>query len=345
MKKILINFPGHGEGKLFNTNARDAVLDPFIYLRDRLKDIGYDLMTADDHHVEDCAWVWFWDTVNLDMPSHRLLNLARKLKRALLGIKPAPGARNLYQEIVRAGLRDRMVLFTGEPPAIIPRNWDARAHRLFPVIFTWNDSYVDGKKFYKFHWPLASRFPDIEDIPFQRRKLLVNISGNKFATHPRELYTARRQTIRYFEQHHPDDFDLYGVGWDEDRNAQGSYPSYRGILKNKWDVYPRYRFGVCYENMWGEPGWITEKIFDCMRAGVVPIYYGAPNITDFVDEQTFIDRQKFDSEADLADFLFSITESDFAHYRESIRQYLKSDKFAMFLPPAFADNIIHVLSL
>lgn len=345
MKKILINLSGHGEGKLFNPNARDNCLDPFIYLRDRLKAIGYDLMTADNHSVEDCAWVWFWNTTGLDISSSGLLTFARKLKRAMIGTKQAAGVRNLYQDSVRAGLRDRMVLFTGEPAATLQQNWDTRAHRMFPVIFTWNDRYVDGKKFYKFHYPLAGQFPDIEDIPFNCRKLLVNISGNKFSTHPWELYSARRQTIRYFEHHHPDDFDLYGVGWDEDRNSQGLYPSYRGTLRNKWDVYPQYRFGVCYENMQGEPGNVTEKIFDCMRAGVVPIYFGAPNITDFVDEQTFIDRQRFESEADLADFLFSTTKNNFMHYREAIQQYLKSEKFAKFLPPAFADNIINILSL
>jgi len=345
MKKILISFPGHGESKLFNPEARDAVLHPFIYLRDRLKEHGYNLMTADDHSVEGCAWVWFWDTLSVDIPSYGLRSVVRTIKHAMFGSKPAQGARQLYQECVRTGLRDRAVLFTGEPPAIIPRNWDPRVHKLFSIIFTWNDSYVDGKKFHKFCWPLTGQFPEIEEVPFHSRKLLVNISGNKFSTHPRELYTARRQTIKYFEQHHPNDFDLYGVRWNSDGIHQDFYKSYRGAPKHKWDVYPYYRFGVCYENMRDEPGWITEKIFDCMRAGVVPIYWGAPNITDFVDEGTFIDRRNFKSDAELADFLLSVTEKDYAHYKHAIQHYLHSDKFAMFLPPAFAQNIIRVLSL
>jgi len=342
VKKILISFPGHGEGKLFNANARDACLDPFIYLRNRLKIIGYDFMTADNHSVEGCSWVFFWDFVGVEIPPPRWLKFARKVKHAVLGPPSTRSTRNLYEEAVRVGLQDRVVLFTGEPPTIIPENWDKRAHRLFPVIFTWNDRLVDGKKFYKFHIPQTSLFHKINEIPFSNRKFLVNISSNKFSKHPRELYSVRRNTIRYFEKNHPNDFDLYGFGWDD---GEDSYPSYRGTVKNKWDVYPRYRFGVCYENILDEPGYITEKIFDCMRAGVIPIYLGASNIKDYVDEDAFIDRRKFPSDSDLAEFLFSINENVFNGYMEAIRNYLASERFSKFLPPAFANTIISVLSL
>ena len=183
------------------------------------------------------------------------------------------------------------------------------------------------------------------DIPPDRRKLLVNVSSNKFSSHPKELYTARRRTIRYFEKHHPDQFDLYGTGWNQPNAEQASYLSYRGIVKHKWDVFPRYRFGLCYENMRDAPGYVTEKIFDCMRAGCVPIYWGAPNIPDFVDAEAFIDRRTFTSDAELAERLLAITEREYGHYRRAIQQYLHSDRVKAFLPEAFADNLIRVLSL
>ena len=145
--------------------------------------------------------------------------------------------------------------------------------------------------------------------------------------------------------HHPEQFDLYGMSWNQPEIDQAFFPSYRGTVKHKWDMFPQYRFGLCYENMRDEPGYITEKIFDCMRAGCVPVYWGAPNITDYVDVEAFIDRRKFKSNAELADFLLAMTENEFAHYRQAIQEYLQSDRFAKFLPPAFADNIIRVLSL
>lgn len=345
MRKILINFPGLEQGKLFNPDARDGCLDPYMYLRDRLRKHGYELETVDDHSVKGCAWVWFWDAVGVDKPPYWLRDIAQFIKHVVLGRRRLTGNRQLYRECMQAGLQDRVVLFTGEPPVVRPSNWDPKIHKLFPIIFTWNDDYVDGKKFHKFYYPLTGQFPEVLDVPFNQRKLLTSISSNKFSSHPKELYTARRETIRYFEQHHPEEFDLYGEGWNQPETDRAFHPSYRGIVRHKWDVYPYYRFGLCYENTRDEPGYVTEKIFDCMRAGCVPIYWGAPNISDYVDAEAFIDRRKFQSNAELADFLLAMTERDFMRYRQAIREYLNSEQFTKFLPPAFAENIIQVLSL
>ncbi|WP_165849395.1 hypothetical protein [Candidatus Cryosericum septentrionale] len=253
MERILLEVPGHGEDTLFNPDVRDAVTDPFIYLRDRLQELGYALETADDRGVEGCARVWFWDAAGVYGPPYGLRDVARLVKSI--------GRRRLYQESIRAGLRDRIVLFLFEPPAVSRTNWDPRIHKLFPLVFTWNDSYVDEKKFHKFCWPLTGWFPDVPDIPYSDRKLLVNISGNKFSSHPRELYTARRKTIKYFEQHYPEQFDLYGTGWNQPGIDRVHFSSYRGTVKHKWDAYPRYRFGLCYENMCDEPGLYYGEAF------------------------------------------------------------------------------------
>ena len=114
---------------------------------------------------------------------------------------------------------------------------------------------------------------------------------------------------------------------------------------NKWDVLPQYRFSLCYENIHDEPGWVTEKIFDCMRAGCVPIYWGTPNITDYVDADAFIDRRRFNSDSELEAYLLSITEKEYERFQEAMQDYLASGRFAKFLPPAFADTIIGALQL
>src|SRR5260221_513096 len=109
-------------------------------------------------------------------------------------------------------------------------------------------------------------------VPFSEKRLLVNISYNKYSSQPGELYSARREAIGYFERHRPDDFDLYGVGWLGTQTLRGSsgrgerHPSYRGAVTNKWDVLPRYKFSLCYENSRDQPGCVTEKIFDCLRS-------------------------------------------------------------------------------
>jgi hypothetical protein len=334
---------------MFDPNERDGYNDPLIYLRDRLYQLGYHLKTADNNALNDCEWVLFYDENSVN-PYSGWRGLARRLRAGLQG---KPLFRNLYDECVNVGMEHKIALCLWEPPSVSPKNWDPKLHKLFPLIFTWHDNYIDERKFIKIHWPQTRQFPCVPNISFLNKKLLINISMNKFSRHPRELYSARLGSIRYFEQNQPDKFDLYGVGWNRPVNilekilpiTRQIYPSYRGTVKNKWDVLPQYRFSLCYENIHDEPGGVTEKIFDSMRAGCVPIYWGAPNITNYVDADAFIDRRRFNSDSELEAFLLSITEKEYERFQEAILDYLASERFAKFLPPAYADTIIRALHL
>jgi len=342
MRKILIHAPSFSGGRLFDPGARDSCLEPFVHLRHRLLALGYQLETSDDRSVEECAWVWFWDvpdTVTSGVNSSFWGRIGEWRKSR------GTRERDVYRECIRAGLRHKLALFLAEPPVVLPQNWDPAMHELFPVIFTWRDDYVDGRKFLKFREAVPSQFPEVPRVPFGARKLLVNISGNKCSVHPNELYSARRETIRHFERSRLYDFDLYGVGWDDPSKIDAVYPSYRGTVKHKWEVYPYYRFGLCYENMRDVPGLVSEKIFDCMRAGCVPIFWGASNITDHVDAEAFVDRKAFKSDSELERFLEGVSEREYGRYHEAMRDYLASDRFAAFLSPAFANTIIRGLRL
>ena len=335
---------------MFDPNERDGYNDPAIYLRDRFYQLGYSLKTADNNALDDCEWVLFYEGISVK-PYSGWRGLARRLRAGLQG---KPLFRNLYDECVKAGMEHRIALFLWEPPSVSPENWDPELHKLFPLIFTWHDNYIDGRKFIKIYVPQTSQFPSVPKIAFKDRKLLINISMNKFSRHPQELYSARRAAIRYFEQNQPENFDLYGgVGWNHPANlwekilpiTRQIYPSYRGTVQNKWDVLPQYRFSLCYENIYDEPGYVTEKIFDCMRTGCVPIYWGAPNISDYVGTDAFIDRRRFNSDSELEAFLLNITEKEYERFQEAMQDYLASERFAKFLPPAYADTIIRVLGL
>ena len=350
MRTILIHSLSGSNNRMFDPNERDAYNDPSIYLREKLLELGYHLTTADDNPLQDCARVLFYDVGSVFPPYSGVRGLARRLRDQLQGKRPA---RDLYAECVKSGLQKQTALFLWEAPAVSQANWDRRLHQQFPVILTWNDAVVDGRKYQKIYWPQTRQFPSMPKISFDQKKLLVNISMNKSSRHPRELYSARRATIRHFERARPNEFDLYGVGWDRPLGlaerafafTRPTYPSYRGSVRHKWDVLPRYRFSLCYENIRDEPGWVTEKIFDSMRARCVPIYWGAPNITDYVDAEAFIDRRQFKSDGELEAYLLSITEQEYERFQEAIQDYLQSERFAVFLPPAYAETIIRALGL
>ena len=189
------------------------------------------------------------------------------------------------------------------------------------------------------------KIPKICEVPFAEKKLLINISYNKISDHPTELYSERLKSIRYFEKAFPDQFDLYGFGWDKLNPGELAFISYKGPVDNKWDVLPRYKFALCYENNYNQLGYITEKIFDCLRADCVPIYWGAPNIHEYVDAGCFIDRRNFESNKDLEKYITQITEDDYKKFREAKKEYLLSDRFKQFTSDAFAQNFINILKL
>jgi alpha(1,3/1,4) fucosyltransferase len=327
MRDILIHIPDFSDGRLF-APARDQCHEPFVRLRDRLRDIGYELKTSDSHPIATAHRILFFD---LPIEARRHKGLWSRRGRE----------RNLLQECLEHDLQDRLALLLIEPPVVHPQNWDVERHKPFPTIFTWSDALVDGTRYLKLHEPVPSEIPAPPHVPFSARTLLIAISGNKRSSHPAELYSARRAAIRYFSRVAPNDFHLYGYGWRFWERPR----SFRGIVRNKWEVLPNYRFGICYENVRGFDGCVSERIFDCLRSRCIPVYWGAPNIDQYVDRHCFIDRTQYSSEDDLLRFLRDMSEAEFTRRLDAIDSYLRSERFRKFLPDAYADTIISGLKL
>jgi len=72
----------------------------------------------------------------------------------------------------------------------------------------------------------------------------------------------------------------------------------------------RYRFTLAFENA-VEPDYVTEKVYDALTAGSVPVYLGAPNVAAFVPvPHCFIDVTRFAGPADLAAYLNRLVEDE-----------------------------------
>ena len=118
------------------------------------------------------------------------------------------------------------------------------------------------------------------------------------------------------------------------------YPSYRGKITSKREILKRYKFSICYENARDIPGYITEKLFDCFFAGCVPVYLGAPNVTDYIPEDCFIDKRKFSDYSGLFDYLNQMPEDDYLEYVHAIEEFMKSEKIVPFGAEYFADTVL-----
>lgn len=270
-----------------------------------------------------------------------------------------PGLKNGYFKKLIIKKFKNLYLIASESPIINPDNYRIENHAYFKKIFTLQDDLIDNKKYFRLNY--SHKFPDnLNFNPKEKNKLCCLIASNKFTPDPKELYSERIKAIRWFEKHHPDDFDLYGKGWDR-RYFYGrflginsarlnrlkflaklisvKYPSYKGEIKSKRETYKKYKFAVCYENAENFNGYITEKIIDCFLGTCVPVYLGAPNIKIHIPENAFIDKRTFKTYDDLYRRIKNMPEKDYANYLENINKFLKSEKAYPFTAEYFAETI------
>lgn len=345
MKKNKILVYGPSNVDPFKELPEHTGMEPFIYLKHYLQKCGYQIKLFSADEINDAAWIFFWDIPSTFQSRNcevMILSPLTKLFSRFTGNIRRSKFEKILNLCSNADLGNRLALILWEPPAVLPQNYDLNLHSKFKYIFTWNDALVDNKKYIKFYWPQNGNNPKFPDKSFFERKLIVNISSNKTSSHSDELYSEREKCIRYFEKAIPKEFDLFGHGWDSD-SFGSSYPSWKGVVSHKSEVYSNYKFGLVYENMKNINGWVSEKIFDCIRCGCVPIYWGASNIEYYVDQKSFIDRRMFNGEQELLDYIMSMTEKDWLTFREAGADYIKSDLFKKFLPENFSITIANKL--
>jgi hypothetical protein len=82
---------------------------------------------------------------------------------------------------------------------------------------------------------------------------------------------------------------------------------------SKLETCSGYRFTLAFENAIA-PDYVTEKFYDPLLAGSVPVYLGAPNVSQFAPvEGCYIDASDFSGPAELADYLLALDRDDAAY--------------------------------
>jgi Glycosyltransferase family 10 (fucosyltransferase) C-term/Fucosyltransferase, N-terminal len=91
-----------------------------------------------------------------------------------------------------------------------------------------------------------------------------------------------------------------------------------GPILSKQQIISRYKFTFAFENAISRD-YVTEKFFDPLLAGSVPVYLGAPNVEEFAPgDHCFIDASRFDSPRALAQYLMAL-DADQKAYAEYLR--------------------------
>lgn len=237
------------------------------------------------------------------------------------------------RSFLKKGYENKLIYMAEEPETVAKEHGKDRIYGLlkyYKYILTWNLKLADNRRIF-LHNPFYVLKQTGKNIPFSQRKLLVAIYGHKTGYGRNELYSEREKIFRYFERYE-NQFDLYGRGWD-------GFQNYKGIAGDKSEIYCHYRFAIAFENMKDSKGYVSEKIFDCICNGVVPIYYGARNIRQYVPEDVFIDYRKFKSLDGLRLFLEQMPETVWEGYLEAAHNYITSEQAKLVAPDKFCKTL------
>ena len=113
-------------------------------------------------------------------------------------------------------------------------------------------------------------------------------SSRRFPVQKVQLQDMRLELIAFFMKKGL--LDLYGKGWDILRNLPPKWQKKLPPIFNanppqacdsKLETIRHYRYDLCIENA-KFPGYVTEKIIDCLVTGVIPLYMGAPDVEQYI---------------------------------------------------------------
>jgi hypothetical protein len=246
---------------------------------------------------------------------------------------------------------------------IRPQNYLVRWRR-YRRVFSWDDDIVSTRGAVKYLFPAhmsAGPVGDYADRPIFMSLVAANKAQAVWTRD--DLYRERIATLTWFQTNAPNDLRLYGSGWNLPNHPSGlaakaifkvlrrsgvfkhrTRPCWEGIAPVKRDVLRRSKFNLCYENTRGSKGYISEKLFDALASGAVPVYWGAPNVKDYVPENCFIDRRQFATNDALYDFLKAITPEQHSRYQQSMRDFCEThaERFGI---ETFANSIADALTM
>lgn len=306
---------------------RDNCLQPFISLRDELNCRNIEIATNDQLPIDSADSV-----LCLDMP------------KANNSMWQDAALRSLPVHVI--ALESDLIHRENSAPELVDR---------CKTIFTPNDSRIDYVKYFPIRFAQEIRSPLRNS--WGERRFACMIAGNKASSDLSELYSRRIAVISWYCAYQPDLFDLYGAGWNSPTPSNilariigrmplicsaysPNFSVYRGTIKDKNSVLKNYKFCYCFENFSEPKGWITEKIFDAMFAGCIPVYWGPTNIKDHIPDGCYIDASKLQNPAKIHNKLLALSGLECSKITDNIANYLAGDSVLKFSIERFVTTIV-----
>lgn len=342
----------------------DRWMEPFVRWREFGATRGYEIDTWDLHPWESADVIVF-----MDLPPYRRVLTEAKAKapnaRFLLWLYESPLSRpHMYDPRNHCDF-DAIVTFDWHlcdeqryfryflPVGTAPPHADPPFSARRPLVMINTNRVLGPMGLFAFRQPGLGGLPGV-GLAFRG----WSVSPRAFFTQVKsEMYSRRRKIARLAEKEFPGVLEIFGPGWMGDQAGwiHKVIPprpfgcARAGYVRNKEELVPQYRFCLAYENMTGDVGYISEKMFDALSAGTVPIYLGDVRITDHVPAACFVDARQFRNDREMLQFARDCDEATWQKLREAGRQFVQSDGIKKFQSDAFANRMTemldHVMSL
>lgn len=143
-----------------------------------------------------------------------------------------------------------------------------------------------------------------------------------------QLHDYRYEAVNHFLPMH--ELGLYGRNWG-------------GVAfecDDKLATIRNYKFALCFENG-SYPGYVTEKIIDCLVTGVIPVYRGAPDIKNYIPSDFYIDAKEFETFADMEKSLRNDSWNH-AHMIKKSQEWLRSSEGQKYNNQVFAKRMLEL---
>ena len=361
MKRVLIRptFQDWCGNRLFTagTSWQGLYRDAFSVWKEKVMGLGIQIDTWDQAPLTSCDLLWL-----LDLPPSR-----KQFEQIRSNLRPGTP----------------ITLQVFESPPIAPFGFIRANREQVSAVVTYEfpNGFAAASKQFHYHLPV-SMLSTIKNPPFSQRKGLLMCYSNRVSgfwairqqglaglpffgrmlagwecplslvmeLSSGDLYRERRAIAREAERYMPGFLDIFGPGWNGEQISwcplyrNRPYLCWRGEAKiSKRELSTQYRFVMAYESFRGERGYISEKIFDALQAGSVPVYLGEERITEFVPREAFVDARNFRTRRELLAYLQSCQEAEWTEMREAGQKFLRSATFRLFTDDAFAERMTDVL--
>lgn len=355
MKNVYLYIENQNQGRITTTSfRRDTAFqiesnDSYKKIQDilRRKDINFDFLADQSLKTNDFVIV---SNVTPFVRNNLLSNLLLIKKKVT---NKNRGFLNL-RTLVKSHPDVTFIPYLWESQVAEEQNWDFSILDNFKKVATWNSDLINSnpEKYFLLNLQAGPLMNNISSHPksFEDKDYLLTVICN-YKQNANEFsgYAYRNKVIDWYASNFPNSIRVFGGGWDlaiskfnsEQRKLYEKI--YGGTVESKISVIQNSKFYLCIENCTTQDGYVTEKIFDAIKAATVPIYMGPQNVNEIIPQNAYVDLRMFAGDySSLNRYISEMSKKRYNQIRNAGLKYLESNEFE---PSSIADQIVQLISL